>query len=114
MRRRVIAAVSISAGSAPGVAGGVVEHVDLFADGFVFVGDDAIRDAGVDEGHFHGAMSEERGDRFEAHPAVDGLGGEGVAELVGVHVADARRCCAVRGDDAVHGAPIDRRVVDRR
>ncbi len=33
-------------------------------------------------------MAEHGGDRFEAHAAVDGLGGEGVAELVGVDVAD--------------------------
>ena len=50
----------------------------------VFVGDYPVGDAGVDEGHLEGAVSEERGDRFEAHAPVDGLGGEGVAELVGV------------------------------
>ena len=33
-------------------------------------------------------MTEEGGDGFEPHAAVDGLGGEGVAQLVGVNVAD--------------------------
>jgi hypothetical protein len=33
-----------------------------------------------------GILSEHRGDRFEAHAAVDGLGGQGVAQLVGVDV----------------------------
>ena len=83
-----MAAVSMSAGRAP-VGGGVVEGVDLGADGCVFVGDDAVGDAGVGEGHLHRAVAEQRGDGFEAHAAVDGLGGEGVAELVGVDVADA-------------------------
>ena len=78
----------MSAGSSGGCA---VEGVDLGADRFVFVGDDAVGDAGVGEGHLHGAVSEQRGDGFEAHAAVDGLGGERVAELVGVHGTPAAR-----------------------
>ena len=105
-----MAAVSISAGQRAGGGGGVVEGVDLGGDGFVLVGDDPVGDAGVGQGHLHRAVPEQRGDRFEAHPAVDGLGGEGVAELVGVHVADAG-VAGDRGDDAVHGAPVDRGVV---
>ena len=67
-------------------------------------------------------MPEEGGDRFEAHAAVDRLGGEGVAQLVGVDVADpgvagdaARRCgatvrrsmgAAVVGDEAAVAADV--------
>jgi hypothetical protein len=55
-------------------------------------------------------MAAQRGDGFEAHPAVDGLGGEGVAEPVGVHVVDAGDG-ADAGHDLVDGAPVDRGVV---
>ena len=37
-------------------------------------------------------MPQERGDRFEGHAAVDRLGREGVAELVGVDVTDPGGC----------------------
>jgi len=33
-----------------------VERVDFLADGLALVGDNAVSDAGVDEGHFHGAV----------------------------------------------------------
>jgi len=56
----------------------------------VFVGDDAVGDAGVDEGHLHAAVSEQRGDRFQAHPAVDRLGGQGVTQREGLADAAAR------------------------
>ncbi|MDT0261525.1 hypothetical protein RM423_08975 [Jatrophihabitans sp. DSM 44399] len=68
-----------------------VEGVDFRADGLVFVGDDAVGDAGVDEGHLHAAVSEQRGDRFQAHPAVDRLGGQGVTQREGLADAAARR-----------------------
>ena len=97
-------------GQRAGRGGGVVEGVDLFAHRRVFVGDDPVGDLGVDEGHLEGAVTEQRGDGFEAHPAVDGLGGEGVAQAVGVHVVDPGDG-ADAGDDAVHGATIDRVVV---
>ncbi len=42
-----------------------VAGVDFRADGLVFVGDDAVGDAGVDEGHLHAAVSEQRGDRAQ-------------------------------------------------
>jgi hypothetical protein len=51
-------------------------------------------------------MAEEGGDGFETHPPVDGLGGEGVAELVGVDVADP----GLFGDPADHAGdpmPVD-------
>ena len=35
-------------------------------------------------------VAEQRGDRFEAHAAIDGLGGEGVADLMRIDVADPR------------------------
>ncbi len=74
-RSRTMPVVSKSAGRA---GGGFlsVEGVDLGADCFVFVGDDTVGDAGVGEGHVHGAVTEQRCDGFEAHPAVEtgGLG----------------------------------------
>ena len=75
-----------------GKAGGprfVVERLDLGRDGEVLVGDGAVGDARVDHGHCHGLVAEEGGDGLQAHSAVDGLGCKGVAELVGVDVADA-------------------------
>ena len=47
---------------------------------------------------------------FEAHPAVDRLGGEDGAELVGMDVADPGGGTDAE-DDAVHGPPIDRGVL---
>jgi hypothetical protein len=75
-----------------------VEVFDLVGDGEVFVGDGAVGDAGVGHGHLEGFVAEEGGDGFEAHTPVDGLGGEGVAELVGVDVADS----GLFGDSADH------------
>jgi hypothetical protein len=54
-------------------------------------------------------VTEQRGDGFEAHPSVDGLGGQGVSELVGVDGPDPG-VDADAGDDAVHGPPVDRDV----
>ena len=61
----------------------VVEGVDLVGDVVVGVGDGPVGDAGVDEGHPKCLVSQHGGDRFEAHAPVDGLGREGVTELVG-------------------------------
>jgi len=69
----------------------LVQGLDLLGDGEVLVGDGAVGDAGVDQGHGHRLVPEERGDGFQAHPAVDGLGGQGVPQLVWVDVADT--CC---------------------
>jgi hypothetical protein len=78
----------------PGEVGGfvavVVEGVDAGLGGGVLVGDGAVGDPGVGEGHAQAAMAEQGGDGFEAHPAVDGLGGQGVAQLVGVDVSEPR------------------------
>lgn len=83
-----------------------VEVFDLVGDGEVFVGDGAVGDPGVGHGHLESLMAEEGGDGFETHTPVDGLGGEGVAELVGVDVADS----GLFGDTADHAGdpmPID-------
>ena len=46
-------------------------------------------------------MAEQRGDRFEAHPAVDRLGGEGVAtQLVRMDVAEPSRSGDAANDPA--------------
>ena len=87
-----------------------VEGVDVGVDGGVFVGDDTVGDAGVGEGHLHRAVSEEGGDGFEAHAAVDRLGGQGVAELVGVDVADPGPL-GDPADDAMDGASVERGAV---
>ena len=39
----------------------------------------------VDQGHARGAMPEQGGDGFEAHPSVEALGGQGVTQLVRMH-----------------------------
>ena len=88
----------------------VVEGVDLVGDVVVGVGDGPVGDAGVDEGHAQCLVAEHGGERFEAHAPVDGLGGEGVAELVGVDVSDAR-CLGDPVDDAGDLVPVDRPVV---
>ena len=85
-----------------------VERVDLGADGLVLLGDDPVGDAGVGEGHLHGAVPEQGGDGFESHAAVDGLGGQGVAQLVRVDVdAGGASDPADDADDLVstQGAP---------
>src|SRR3954453_14834694 len=45
----------------------------------VLLGDGGVGDACVDEGSGGWAVSEQRGDCFEGHAAVDALGGQGVA-----------------------------------
>ena len=86
--------------------GGPVVVLDGLGHPEVLVSDCSVRDPGVGEGHPHRAVAEERGDGLEAHASVDGLGGEGMAELVGVDVADAGTL-GDRGDVAVHGAPVE-------
>jgi hypothetical protein len=43
----------------------------------------------VTQGHVQAVVPEQGADRLEAHAAVDGLGREGLADLVGVDVPDA-------------------------
>src|SRR5271166_61759 len=69
----------------------VVEGFDLFADGEVFVGDGAVGDSGVHEGHPHRSVPQQRGQGFEGHAAVDRLGRQGMPEAVGRNMADASR-----------------------
>ena len=57
----------------------------------VLLGDGPVRDAGIGQGHAHGAVSQQRGDRLEAHAPVDQPGGQGVAQLVGMDVTDPGR-----------------------
>ncbi len=82
-RSRAIFGPIASAGSWAGLA---VEGLDLLGDGEVLVGDGAVGDLGVAQGHVQAAVAEQRGDGLQAHAAVDGLGGQGVPQLVGVDV----------------------------
>jgi hypothetical protein len=75
-----------------------VEGVDFLVGVAVLGGHGFIRDAGVAQGHFEAAMAEELGDGLDVHAPVDGLGAEGVAQLVGVDVPDPGRL----GDPADH------------
>ena len=104
-----MAAVSISAGRVPGNAPAVlVEGVDLGGDGLVLVSDHAVGHARLG----HRSMEDDRAMRQwpESHAPVDGLGGQGVAELVRMDRADAGllRC---GGHDAMHRAPTHGRVL---
>jgi hypothetical protein len=86
--------------------GGPVVVLDGLGHSEVLIGDGSIGDAGVGEGHAHGPVAEQRCDGFEAHPPVDGLGRQGVAQLVWVDVTDAG--ALGDGDDvAVHGAAVE-------
>src|SRR6185312_5166463 len=90
-----------------GLAG---ERVDLGADGSVLVGDDAVGDPGVDQGHLHLAVAEQGGDGLQPHAAVDGLGGQRVTEPARVHAGDAGSA-ADAGDDAADEVPVQRAAV---
>src|SRR5258706_316371 len=57
---------------------GVVEGLDLAGDGEVFVRYGAVGDTGVRHRHAHRLVAEKGCDGFQAHSAVDGLGGQGV------------------------------------
>jgi len=69
----------------------VVEGFDLCADGEVFVGDGAVGDTGVHEGHPHRSVPQQGGQGFESHAAVDRLGRQCVPEAMGRNMADASR-----------------------
>ncbi len=77
--------------------------IDLGRDVVVFVGDGAVSDPGIDQRHLQIPMAQQRGDGFETHPPIDGLGGEGVTELVGMDMTDLGSF----GDPANHpGEPV--------
>ena len=52
----------------------------------------------------------DRGDRLQAHAAVDGLGGQGVSQLVRVDVADAGGR-GDGGDPALDGVAVQRALL---
>ena len=87
-----------------------VEGVDLGADGGVLVGDDPVGDAGIDEGHLHLLVAEQCSDGFQAHAAVDGLGGQGVPQPVRVDTGNASSA-SDPVDDAADAVPVQRSAV---
>lgn len=66
----------------------LVSGFDGFGDMELLVGDGVVGDPGVDEGHAHRPVAQQRGDRLEAPAPVDRLGGQGVAKLVVMDVTD--------------------------
>ena len=87
-----------------------VEGLDFLGDGEVLIGDGAAGDLGVAQGHVQAAVAEHRGDRLQAHAAVDGLGGQGVPELVGVDVGQPGGGAGLV-DIAGDGVPVRRAAV---
>ena len=88
----VLAAEPVHAGSGGvgGELGGLtVEGFDFLADGEVLISDGAAGDFRIPQGHVQAAVAEQGGDRFQAHPAVDGLGGQSVTQLMRVNVGQA-------------------------
>lgn len=55
-------------------------------------------------------MTEQCGNRLEAHASVDRLGCKRVAELMRMNVSDAGSASG-EGDNAMHSSPVDRRVM---
>ena len=84
----------------------VVLGFDRFGHLEVRVGDRLIRDAGIGQRHVHRAVPEQSSDRLEAHAPVDRLGGERVAQLVGMDVADPGPL-GHAGHVAMDGAPVE-------
>src|SRR6185437_17119379 len=70
----------------------------------------AVGDPGVDQGHLHFLVAEQGGDGFQPPAAVDGLGGQRVAEPVRVHSRDAGGASDA-GDDAADDVPVQRAAV---
>ena len=66
----------------------LVERLDLVHRRPVLVGHRLVGDAGITDGHAQRAVPEQLGDRFEPHSPVHRLGGERVAQLVGMDVSD--------------------------
>ncbi len=83
----------------------LIEGVDLRLRGGVLVGHGPVGDAGVHHGHVQAAVAGHRGDRLELHAPVDGLGGEGVPQLVGVNVAQSGCSGDAAHDSADLGPP---------
>jgi hypothetical protein len=87
-----------------------VEGLGFLGDGEVLIGDGAAGDLGVVQGHVQAAVPEHRRDGLQAHPAVDGLGGQRVPQLAGV---DAGQPGGGAGLAVVagHGVPAGRLAV---
>ena len=101
----------LRAGGVGGELGGLaVEGFDFLADGEVLISDGAAGDLGVAQGHVQAAVAEQGGDGFQAHAAVDRLGGQGVPELVRV---DMRQAGGGAGpvDHPGDGVPVQRAAV---
>ena len=82
----------------------------MLGDGEVLIGDGAAGDLGVAQGHVQAAVAEHRGDRLQAHAAVDRLGGQRVPELVGVDVGQPGGGAGLV-DVAGDGVPVGRLAV---
>lgn len=77
---------------------GGVELVDFVGGGGVFLGDGAVCDAGVDEGHAHRSVPQHRGHGFEAHAVVDRLRRERVTHTNAAVAARFDRRRSVAGE----------------
>ena len=84
----------------------LVARLDGLGHPEVLLGHRPIGDACVGQRHAHGAVSEQGGDGFEAHASVDHPGGQRVAELMGMNVADAGPF-GHPFDVAMDGAPVE-------
>lgn len=96
--------------SAGSWAGWGVEGVDFLGDGEVLLGDGPVGDLRIDQRHVERLVAEHRGDRFQAHAPVDRLGCQGVAQLVGLDVAQSRGRAGLV-DEPGDGVPIERPAV---
>jgi len=65
-----------------------VERFDFLGDAEVLLGNGFVGYSGIDHRHREGLVAEKGSDRVDAHAAVDRLGCQCVAELVGGDVAD--------------------------
>ena len=78
----------------------------------VLVGYVLIGDTGIDESHPRRAVTQQGGDRFEAHPSVEALGRQCVTKLVGMNFGDAGSVGDTL-DISVDGAPVEGLAVVR-
>jgi hypothetical protein len=87
---------------------GVVERFDFGGNGGVFVGDNTVGDLRVAARHVQGPMPEQGGDDVDGHAAIDGLGGEGVAQPMRVNGAGDPGSSGDALDPAVDGVTVQR------
>jgi len=86
---------------------GRVERVDAVGHRPELLGQVPVRHAGVDRRHLEAAVPEQLTDGLQAHPTVEGLGGQGVAQLVGMDMADAGGLCGAPDHPGDH-VPVER------